>query len=225
MGASFPHTRGDVPLPEKGRYTGSSFSPHAWGCSALRLAVLRYFLVFPTRVGMFRPRLCARCSADGFPHTRGDVPDCDETPRTREQFSPHAWGCSADLVALWRRGLVFPTRVGMFRWPWRAWRASSSFPHTRGDVPTCATAAPPNLSFSPHAWGCSAARPLRGATVGVFPTRVGMFRPRRRQTRAGVRFPHTRGDVPDAPSRHPARVMFSPHAWGCSARVRRRKQC
>jgi len=70
------------------------------------------------------------------------------------------------------------------------------FPHTRGDVPNYTHSGRGVSVFSPHAWGCTAAvlRYLRDG--GVFPTRVGMYRDGDAVCEPVVRFPHTRGDVP-----------------------------
>ena len=92
----FPHTRGDVPSAQPKPETPKPFSPHAWGCSWCVLVI----------------SILLR----GFPHTRGDVPGNHQVFHSRHQFSPHAWGCSVvdDVLRLYP--LVFPTRVGMFRW-------------------------------------------------------------------------------------------------------------
>ncbi len=172
----FPHTRGDVPTAVMFWTLLVVFSPHAWGCSGNRHGRGARHDVFPTRVGMFR--------VHGV-HRRDDA-----------AFSPHAWGCS-ELEKEKRHGSnVFPTRVGMFRTAPRPRQCPSSFPHTRGDVPTFSTLSAPSSTFSPHAWGCSVHLQGRRRIQGVFPTRVGMFRSTNSHCRRRHGFPHTRGDVP-----------------------------
>ena len=113
--ACFPHTRGDVPQYNVGLTDDEMFSPHAWGCSCRPATKPMPTLVFPTRVGMFRNGLIKPARAFGFPHTRGDVPVYLSTYIDQIEFSPHAWGCSANGIAIKCAYTVFPTRVGMFR--------------------------------------------------------------------------------------------------------------
>ena len=154
--------------------------------------------------------------ACSFPHTRGDVPIIRGTTFQGVRFSPHAWGCSGRPRRRRRGENVFPTRVGMFPLAASGSRAWSCFPHTRGDVPLCYPMSPTSPRFSPHAWGCSVRRQPFLCLCEVFPTRVGMFRPRSPRCFRGGRFPHTRGDVPIIIARPRGVAMFSPHAWGCS---------
>ena len=72
-------------------------------------------------------------------------------------------------------------------------------------------------TFSPHAWGWSETRFGYSVCAGVFPTRVGMVRNSCLRNRFSERFPHTRGDGPNAYHPRSAHVKFSPHAWGWSA--------
>ena len=92
--------------------------------------------------------------------------------------------------------MVFPTHVGMFRGAATAHRATSSFPHTRGDVPLRGFKTFAPSSFSPHTWGCSLRSLICSAAACVFPTHVGMFRRCRSVSALRSCFPHTRGDVP-----------------------------
>ena len=134
------------------------------------------FIVFPTRVGMFRNIFPPRGDLVGFPHTRGDVPRCAAEIAARLEFSPHAWGCSVDRL-LWPPPTpVFPTRVGMFRPSSTARSRRARFPHTRGDVPSKVHIMGVEIPFSPHAWGCSEGLEMATEYDLVFPTRVGMFR-------------------------------------------------
>ena len=86
----------------------------------------------------------------------------------------------------------------------------------RGDVPNLHFGAPAFLPFSPHAWGCSDNGVGAIRNHLVFPTCVGMFRDGGVQPPDAPRFPHMRGDVPEALDRAHDALKFSPHAWGCS---------
>ena len=112
----FPHTRGDVPSSGIWSAIWGTFSPHAWGCSVVRHRDRVRGEVFPTRVGMFRFHANARLALQGF--------------------SPHAWGYSQIMMVFACARSVFPTRVGMFRNRRISLGCCTSFPHTRGDVPT-----------------------------------------------------------------------------------------
>ena len=93
----------------------------------------------------------------------------------RPCFSPPAWGCS-DISAAGRgAGILFPTRVGMFREGGRMKTFRISFPHPRGDVPQKADLLSGGVAFSPPAWGCSASTLPPQRRKRLFPTRVGMF--------------------------------------------------
>ena len=72
--ASFPHTRGGGPSPDWIAFSGDPFSPHAWGWTGVFVALGADYIVFPTRVGVDRPRASAVTSVVCFPHTRGGGP-------------------------------------------------------------------------------------------------------------------------------------------------------
>jgi len=69
-------------------------------------------------------------------------------------------------------------------------------------------------AFSPHAWGCTDPKRIYRGHESVFPTRVGMYREACPMIPVGLRFPHTRGDVPTAAASGAPAQKFSPHAWG-----------
>ena len=113
-----------------------------------------------------------------FPHTRGDGPEGKKQGFDTLEFSPHAWGWTVLQRLLLPGGRVFPTRVGMDRRGYSSPTLPRRFPHTRGDGPFAEGASPDEPAFSPHAWGWTAGV-LRGdLNQDVFPTRVGMDRPR-----------------------------------------------
>ena len=135
LGASSPHTRGDVPAIDQARRNLIRFSPHTWGCSVLACRIFLFCALLPTHVGMFRGFGLSSRNSSTSPHTRGDVPTFCEREVHRGDFSPHTWGCSWPRypAATWLR--LLPTHVGMFR-PSRTGQTDASpSPHTRGDVP------------------------------------------------------------------------------------------
>src|SRR5690606_26784513 len=67
---------------------------------------------------------------------------------------------------------------------------------------------------SPRAWGCTAVEALWARTVGVVPTRVGVYRPHRRpRTCPGGRL-HARGGVPKRLGRSPTPPTVVPTRVG-----------
>ena len=132
---SFPHTRGDGPRWRNQARKPRSFSPHAWGWSALGTITPVSGKVFPTRVGMVRRSTPTAGCYGSFPHTRGDGPNGWQNNSTTGKFSPHAWGWSAGPKSACGNRPVFPTRVGMVRLGQKKDRLLAGFPHTRGDGP------------------------------------------------------------------------------------------
>ena len=212
----FPHARGDVPFGGGGGVFVRSFSPRPWGCSGKKNGRQNHEKLFPTPVGMFRPRRAPLARFAAFPHARGDVPNNQGRKPRRRDFSPRPWGCSG--VKKMRKTIngLFPTPVGMFR----ARRTRSSqllpFPHARGDVPATHWRTQRHRIFSPRPWGCSVLRDLYYGIGSLFPTPVGMFRALLIGSYTRSSFPHARGDVPN--SRAPLHDLpdFSPRPWGCS---------
>ena len=211
-----PHTRGDGPYLFLALGHNSSFSPHAWGWSALENASSRYQSVLPTRVGMVRLRIVYARVVGRSPHTRGDGPQIWHRGTRVIEFSPHAWGWSDRNTIESRCAEVLPTRVGMVRSQSRSRPCCSSSPHTRGDGPVPAAVREMAVSFSPHAWGWSAVSRCERSRRFVLPTRVGMVRCMERIRKAYPCSPHTRGDGPTATQILFRTAQFSPHAWGWS---------
>ena len=92
-----------------------------------------------------------------------------------------------------------------------------SFPRMRGDVPKTVNQAPPSVSFSPHARGCSHLLHTPAGEPKVFPACAGMFRISELAWRLEFGFPRMRGDVPEKCPVEKMKTQFSPHARGCSA--------
>ena len=213
---AFPHPRGDVPEALAASNAERDFSPPAWGCSVSYRIEYSAPALFPTRVGMFRASWTRAKSSGAFPHPRGDVPRMAFETEQNINFSPPAWGCSANSIRLRQPDTLFPTRVGMFRGCRVAVATLPTFPHPRGDVPTASPRRRRSACFSPPAWGCSGAGNPAAHHRPLFPTRVGMFRLRGNGSSIRSPFPHPRGDVPPWRKSTTRNSAFSPPAWGCS---------
>ena len=152
------------------------------------------------------------------------------------QFSPRAWGWSVAALSRVDRGVVLPTCVGMVqrlhlteeevkRSPHvrgdgpsapPLTRARQRSPHVRGDGPWQQYRAWTEASFSPRAWGWSAASSGVSSTVPVLPTCVGMVRVSPLFHRPFRCSPHVRGDGPLRRDNPALQSTFSPRAWGWS---------
>src|SRR2546426_718141 len=90
-------------------------SPRAWGWTGIRDTWDGGGGVFPTRVGMDRPRAAGRSARRCVPHARGDGPVAQDHRAAVEKCSPRAWGWTVHGVEHAEGLGVFPTRVGMDR--------------------------------------------------------------------------------------------------------------
>ena len=156
-----------------------------------------------------------------IPHTRGDGPCADWANSAYAAYSPHAWGWSGLANRVARFWAIFPTRVGMVRPADAETSAGRNIPHTRGDGPAVASNRASRTQYSPHAWGWSALRDSFQRSQSIFPTRVGMVRSPMVIGHNLHHIPHTRGDGPRTVAICRRRKIYSPHAWGWSARFRR----
>ena len=130
-----PHTRGDAPRVENAGGSGSSLTPHAWGCTRAvggrlvaggayptrvgmhprRPCPPQVDRAYPTRVGMHRRPPCAAPCSRCLPHTRGDAPRKFESTISVSRLTPHAWGCTQIAMRAHKYAPAYPTRVGMHR--------------------------------------------------------------------------------------------------------------
>ena len=92
------------------------------------------------------------------------------------RFSPRVWGCTGFGAVSQLPWHVFPTRVGMYRFPLEE-KASLN-------------------AFSPRVWGCTVYLSINPLDYLVFPTRVGMYRALYGKRADPYGFPHACGDVP-----------------------------
>ena len=169
---------------------------------------------------MFRSSWKRQSPSSSSPHPRGDVPESVLNDLRQIEFSPPAWGCSANMTNTIETPDVLPTRVGMFRSKKDTGTLGVSSPHPRGDVPLVPGGNVVSTKFSPPAWGCSASEQCPPRPAGVLPTRVGMFRYGETTGYSGFGSPHPRGDVPHHNGVNVVKWLFSPPAWGCSVETR-----
>ena len=171
-------------------------------------------VVFPTRVGVDRWQESGRSRIGSFPHTRGGGPKGYSSSSIMYEFSPHAWGWTAERPFLPLVVAVFPTRVGVDRTGSPFSASPTGFPHTRGGGPDCHPEYQRREKFSPHAWGWTWMSSVRTSCSVVFPTRVGVDRMSEPISQRKPRFPHTRGGGPRVARWNGTTWKFSPHARG-----------
>ena len=97
---SFPHARGDGPIPPLTAQPITTFSPRPWGWSGNRVHGLLFGCLFPTPVGMVRNKLSGALLTFSFPHARGDGPPMPAMPMKSSVFSPRPWGWSAPAACV-----------------------------------------------------------------------------------------------------------------------------
>ena len=129
-----------------------TFSPPAWGWSAMARLASSAQDVFPTRVGMVRKPAARPLARHSFPHPRGDGPPLPLSRVSFLMFSPPAWGWSGISRRCHSIYTVFPTRVGMVRIHTHADSIRCCFPHPRGDGPVVVGIVSSAASF-PHPRG------------------------------------------------------------------------
>ncbi len=118
---------------------------------------------------------------------------------------------------------VFPTRVGVDRWPSRAPSRRRGVPHARGGGPRATGGNYVTDLCSPRAWGWTAVRPRVSGRAHVFPTRVGVDRNTVAAVRHRAGVPHARGGGPPAGRACRSGHQCSPRAWGWTAYPRQRR--
>ena len=216
-GGRSPHACGDGPSNRSWLARARMFSPRVWGWSVRVVQALQGVPVLPTRVGMVRGPGPALHGRGRSPHACGDGPFNVSLPQFTAPFSPRVWGWSGVLWCDAWREEVLPTRVGMVRLSGGGAASSASSPHACGDGPSRLYAAAGVAAFSPRVWGWSVLARPGSALAPVLPTRVGMVRWCRCNSRRTESSPHACGDGPGARSAPAGRCGFSPRVWGWSA--------
>ena len=198
--ARFPRSRGDVPSFENSRALPNTFSPLTRGCSSLYPAKRNSRTVFPAHAGMFPVIDLEPGHLLRFPRSRGDVPHCTQPNGTHEPFSPLTRGCSPSSTLNQVTCYVFPAHAGMFPVVTVEEQNGTSFPRSRGDVPSTHDGKRKSHEFSPLTRGCSKVAEIIDENFDVFPAHAGMFPLSARTSPSLDRFPRSRGDVPNAAS-------------------------
>lgn len=129
-------------------------------------------------------------------------------------YSPRTWGWSAARERGTAGLVVFPTLVGMVHATPERRSRLIRIPHARGDDPKIKLVVEVFALYSPRMWGWSVSRLVTYDLVEVFPTHVGMVRPRSSTSPMTSSIPHARGDGPDTIERGNIILPYSPRTWG-----------
>ncbi len=76
---------------KRGSYA-NGYSPRAWGWTDYQALSIPVLLVFPTCVGVDRPRSATELAYTRIPHVRGGGPTLLNTRHSGFKYSPRAWG-------------------------------------------------------------------------------------------------------------------------------------
>ena len=188
-----PHPRGGVSISVNDLREGMASSPPAWGVFLGAEKPPRYSGSLPTRVGVFLVLLLFLVVLVCLPHPRGGVSSFGRITGDEVGSSPPAWGCFQCSAPRRSDANVFPTRVGVFLSNRTFALFIMCLPHPRGGVSGIRWKVADAKASSPPAWGCFSEKPMSHAVTTVFPTRVGVFLPKRLQRRSARRLPHPRG--------------------------------
>ena len=148
-----PHARGDGPTEPYTLVAYETYSPRPWGWTGPGESKRAWRDVFPTPVGMDRPKRERERRRSGIPHARGDGPSSTPPPVSLAQYSPRPWGWTARYEVEWRLRRVFPTPVGMDRGQHNGAYQQTRIPHARGDGPAGHHLHHLHGQYSPRPWG------------------------------------------------------------------------
>ena len=152
----------------------------------------------------------------GFPRTRGDVPEKDATVAVRYGLPPHTRGCTESAAHQRVLHRASPAHAGMYRCRRRSATGRSSFPRTRGDVPSIRAAVRYIETLPPHTRGCTSATLRFRTSPGASPAHAGMYPRAAPRSPTGRSFPRTRGDVPAHTDAYHRILSLPPHTRGCT---------
>ena len=112
--SGFPHTRGGVPNVHRHCFSADHVFPTRVGVYLMTAGITPGTLSFPHTRGGVPIGSNDINLIPGFPHTRGGVPVTTAVSSGSITFSPHAWGCTDNLIFYGDAVKVFPTRVGVY---------------------------------------------------------------------------------------------------------------
>ena len=133
--SAFSHTRGSVPLTGCRKAGSRGFFPHTWECTAPWIWFCPGRILFPTHVGVYLFRGVIVQEVRTFSHTRGSVPTKVKNSIRRPAFFPHTWEWSLLSDFPVKAGLLFPTQVGVIRFPIQTGFFQWTFSHASGSDP------------------------------------------------------------------------------------------
>ena len=214
--ARFPRTRGDGPHGCSGQRASGEVPPHPRGWSPTPSSAISSARGSPAPAGMVPILPQPEATETGFPRTRGDGPQADDSCAGKFWVPPHPRGWSLKGGRKAAPTLGSPAPAGMVPPGNRSASELRWFPRTRGDGPSTSGTPHRSRRVPPHPRGWSQARghDPQGrsgspAPAGMVPA-VTVYRTKAR------RFPRTRGDGPSPNSRSPSRVKVPPHPRGWS---------
>ena len=132
------------------------------------------------------------------------------------KLPPHARGCTHLEAHVFYGVAASPARAGMYLRAVVGPATLQRFPRTRGDVPDRREGNQERRALPPHARGCTPAVRSRAGAGTASPARAGMYPGASSGSGPSVRFPRTRGDVPQRFRWVVSWKRLPPHARGCT---------
>ena len=165
---------------------------------------------------MYLPFVHDQDVLQGFPRTRGDVPQRGSRGSSRAGLPPHTRGCTPARSRRRVPAVASPAHAGMYLSLRSDHHARAGFPRTRGDVPDFVIDFGEAGRLPPHTRGCTADTAFRQRNKTASPAHAGMYRSPALGEHEPGGFPRTRGDVPRVPVRTGRLRELPPHTRGCT---------
>ena len=213
-----PYACGDCAASSGGGGTGAGCSLRMWGLRAVPLRQAPGAYMFPTHVGIARPRHpSARVLLD-VPYACGDCANKGHGGRYTKACSLRMWGLRARPLPRHGSPLMFPTHVGIARAAHCRGTGRHYVPYACGDCADYRPLATTARVCSLRMWGLRESPVLVRQHPLMFPTHVGIARVRSADC-CGARYvPYACGDCADADAFGALVAECSLRMWGLRGR-------
>ena len=168
--------------------------------------------MFPTHVGIALARSRQDHGILHVPYACGDCADARGARAVHARCSLRMWGLRILRQLRRAASVMFPTHVGIARSCHQQGIATGDVPYACGDCATLPPAGHRHQGCSLRMWGLRGTRFRHGGAWSMFPTHVGIARPKRRACWTSSNVPYACGDC--APDR-----IFDLEQIACSLRM------
>ena len=186
----------DTPVPPD---TACRCSLRMWGLRDVGLPLFRYAGMFPTHVGIARPRKTAGCGSPHVPYACGDCANQHAELGAGDACSLRMWGLRGRGGAHAGAFQMFPTHVGIARIPRFLRLHGANVPYACGDCALVNTRCVCPTECSLRMWGLRALCRRMPQVARMFPTHVGIARVEWNRRHLGIYVPYACGDCAEVP--------------------------